>query len=251
MNFFKDVLIPFATAVGGYIVRVLFVKIKKQLKKNFIKNRFWRFKGDKMTIICSDYKENYVNGETLGYREDVWASAKISYILRDVYDKEPDMYHGIKQCATVVNGNVVAVGGPKHNDYSTEIMSQKFYPFCYDKNKLIIKKSEILEKITEKGFGEEIDPIEDDEKKIIKEDYTIIVNSKNPIDENGRVVLISGCKSVGIKAGIAFIENITNYKEDLKEIFENTDSSFYILLEVKNGMNIGVPKIIASGTFND
>jgi hypothetical protein len=248
MEFFlSNILTPIILTVVGYIVRIIYVKAKTHYKNTLPLKQFWRFSNDDISVVTSCYNSGSLDAlemEELGYKSDLLGSAKISRVLYSIYGTYPQIIM-FSEKNKVVTKNLAIIGGPIHCELSKSILNNPQIPFMYEDYTLI-------NKITHKKYNHKIDK----KSNYISSDYIIIVNAKNPFDKDYRIVLISGCRNIGIEAGCLFASNISKsgseYKRVRKFLRKNKNSSFYILLKVSSIYGaVGEPEILEMQTFND
>ena len=232
------ILLPLLLMFIGYLAGILATKVNYIMNIRNPSKRFWSFKNNKISILTSCYEKASCKTEfqEIGFKADMFASAKVADILDSLYKTTCTVDIFASDSSHTLADNLVVIGGPVHCELSRRILNERRVHFHYDEYTLIDETS-----------GIEYQAIID-EKNYVSEDYALIINCTNPFDPNGRAVLVSGCKGLGVEAGAKFLSEIKKHKAFIKFIKKQKERSFYIILKVSAMYNnIGKPEVIKTG----
>ncbi len=232
LDFAWDLFLLVLPAAAGYLLnvfrkKVLNGRIKKLLRFNFSKSD--KFSIHFITANTGCYDENEL--VTLGFIFEYMSVGEIKSFFSKLYAPYPEMttnmskehFNDIKR--KEIKENLVLIGGPFHNSVTGALLNKmENCPFHYDLSDATL--------VYTPPTGEEVrftprmyDPsAESGNKSYFEGDYCLIMNVKNPLDSSKRIILISGCRSVGCYGGAVYLST------KLSEIKKMTQSDEYALV---------------------
>lgn len=210
-----DIFLLVLPVGAGYLLNVF----RKHLRNRTIK-KLLRFKldsSDKADIRFITANTGQYDGEemvTLGYIFEYMSVGEIKAFFSKIFAPNPQMtttmslerFTDIKR--KDIKQNLVLIGGPFHNSVTGALLNKmENCPFRYDLTDATL--------IFTTPSGEEVrytpkmyDPsAESGMRSYFENDYCLVMNVKNPLDSSKRIILISGCRSVGCYGGAVFLSS--------------------------------------------
>lgn len=116
--------------------------------------------------------------------------------------------------------NLIVIGGPFHNAVTREFLRRMgdTLPFHYEEDASLAYTDPANPQNTRRFTPKVID------QKYYGEDYALIMNVRNPLNPEKRVIFISGCRSIGCYGGAIFLS------QQLKEIKGKVKSDEYAVV---------------------
>ena len=116
--------------------------------------------------------------------------------------------------------DLIVIGGPFHNAVTREFLRRMgdSLPFSYEEDASLVYTNPTDSSKDRRFTPKVID------NKYYGEDYALIMNVKNPINPQKRVIFISGCRSIGCYGGAIFLS------QQLKELKGKIKSDEYAVV---------------------
>lgn len=207
-----DIFLLVLPAAAGYLFNVCRKHLRNRSYKALL--RLQLDKSEKNTVQFITANTGQYDGNelvTLGYIFEYMSVGEIKSFFSKLYAPNPSMtttmsperFSDIQQ--RYIKQNLVLIGGPFHNKVTGALLNRMDNcPFHYDSDATLVYAPAAGEEVryTPKMY----DPsAESGQKSFFENDYCLIMNVKNPLDPTKRVILISGCRSVGCYGGAVYL----------------------------------------------
>lgn len=201
-------------AVAGYLLNVFRKRIRNGSFKKILRFDFPEPEQPSIHFVTAN--TGHYDGEemvTLGYIFEYMSVGEIKACFSKLYSPYPSMttnmspehFESVK--LKDLKQNLVLIGGPFHNRITGALLARMVNcPFHYDSDATLVYTSP-------EGKEDRFTPLAYDpdgvsgEKPYFESDYCLIMNIKNPWDSSKRVILISGCRSVGCYGGAVYLSS--------------------------------------------
>lgn len=250
-NLICDFFIELICTVAGAVIMYFFRLFRKKLLAHTYKRKLLidkkQINEDFSNVVCYTANPDHYDEQEytyLGYPFEHMALGEINSMFRYVYKVNKSLPHKIARIDfenypnEVFYNNLILIGGPVHNSITKNFVfsGNIRLPFSYDENNNLIFSSDN----NSKQIRYEAVMYNGDDKYFEK-DYALILNIKNPKDDKKRVILISGCRSIGCYGGATFLSN--NLKK-IKNIVKDQEYAIVVECEGNKDGLIKEPKFI-------
>ena len=240
-NFICDVLLNLICTVVGAAGMYSFRSFRKKVLACIYKRKLLIAKNqindDFSNVVCYTANPNQYDKEEyadLGYPFEHMAIGEINSMFRYVYKINKSLPYKMARIdfenypIEEFYNNLILIGGPVHNSITKNLVfsNDVRLPFSYDENNNLVYSTGNNEITNYKAV------ISKGDDKYFEKDYALILNIKNPKDKDKRIILISGCRSIGCYGGASFLSN--NLKE-IKNIVK--DQEYAIIVECEGNKN--------------
>lgn len=205
---YQIILIPIPLVVG-----LLISTLKRFLHLNKYK-KMLKLKNDIESISCFTANTGeYDTSEcvALGYVFEYMSVGLIANCFKKIY-KRIDFSAGMSDLnynnirKKYLKRDLLLIGGPFHNQITKELLfnPEAKNPFGFNEDATLTYTSDTGEKemyIPELSKGD---------SKYFEKDYALILNVRNPLDINKRIIALIGCRSVGCYGAALFLCNKLN-----------------------------------------
>lgn len=202
----KDVLIMPITFAISLIISVLKMTERKRKYRKILRYA----PGDEEVVCFTANPGQYDDEEcvTLGYVFEYMSVGVITSSLKKIY-KDLNFTTMMSQLdyANIrkknLKRNLILIGGPFHNTVTRELLFSNNIniPFTFDDSANLIYTDE-------NGRQTKFCPeMSKGEHKFFEKDYALIMNIKNPLEPQKRILSIIGCRSVGCYGAALFLCN--------------------------------------------
>lgn len=165
---------------------------------------------DNISMVCyTANTDQYDASElvVLGYVFEYMAIGEIRSTFQRVFKKmeinckmSDINYYNIRK--RNLNGqHLILIGGPFHNSVSRQLLFEgnKGIPFKFDENANLIYEGS-------NGIVKRYCPeISNGDSKYFEKDYALIINVRNPLNKDKRIIALMGCRSIGCYGAAVFI----------------------------------------------
>lgn len=229
-NYLSEIISGLASIAGVYTLSLTnHYTISKKYRKRILNLS----SSDFSDIICYTANSEAYDVEEcsfLGYPFEYMGVGELNFAIKRIYKID-----GTIPCVVSkknvneylpedFNKNIILIGGPIHNSVTKKLVFEdaKGIPFNYDGHNLIYTHSNNnIQKFSATKF-------ENNQHSFVNNDYALILNIKNPKDRTKRLLMISGCHSIGVYGGAFYLSNCT--KQALKTI---KDDEYALIIECK------------------
>jgi hypothetical protein len=241
-------------------------KIELELKRKisnlleddkFLKSLIWHMYEEKVYVICSYIppadQAKYGVRSSLSEYGDFNTVYDVCTFLKGILHCNIEYFHcrQAKSIKDLFDNNVIIVGGPMWNEYSTEFMNDYNLPYQYKWSPEKGVEDYILNKINNKPYY--TSKIRKQGIEIITKDYGIFAVLPNKFNDDKSVILISGISSRGgLGAARAFTEGGLS-RENCKVLAKDVGFENYFVTLIESDIRWGEfpysKKIDKSKTF--
>lgn len=173
-----------------------------------------------------------------GYVSEYMAADSITSCIEKLYKNvsvQIDMEHFFDY--RNITNNMIIIGGPVNNPLSKKLFADMDFPYSFEGFTIVNKHNQTR-----------YTPVIN---QYIEKDYAYVANFQNPYNEENRILLFAGCRSLGCYAGAKALSK--HYQNPLLQNFlkTNEDKNYAFIVET-NGHTysaIGNPKIIEFQSF--
>ncbi|MBQ9104061.1 MAG: hypothetical protein IJY57_03125 [Clostridia bacterium] len=202
INIFSElVYLPLSLLLG-----LIGFKLKNMISRsNYIKKLRLNSDLNKMRCITAN-PEVDDEGEcvTLGYVFEYMSVGELQSTWSKCFsDLEFNVTMSSKENTVIPPENLLVIGGPFHNQITRLILEQFDFPFGWDSDANLTFK-------TETGVDTYSPKLTGFTKQFYGEDYSLVLNIKNPTSPDKRILLIIGCRSIGCLGGAIFLSKHMN-----------------------------------------
>jgi len=224
-DIFKDFLMMPIT----FIIGLLTIKIKNDIFVSSYKKKL-KLKNNALTLNCFTANPNshdnneYVN---LGYVFEYMSVGEIRSTWSKYYKnfamnvQMSDLnYDNVRK--KHLSSDLLLIGGPFHNQVTKELLfnTNSSLPFSFDDDASLVYTSE-------DGQQKKYTPIlSKGTNQYFESDYALIVNVRNPLNTEKRLIAIIGCRSVGCYGGAVFL---SKYMSKIKN--KNLSDEYAIVIK--------------------
>lgn len=200
---FKDLSINILVSIITFISGFIFTKVYNFYQYQKPIKRQWQLSDrdkEKVCIITADTPEEYrfdaSEYAVIGYITEFMGADIMATHIRKIYkniDYEIDMACFAKP--SDIEYNVILIGGPNHNPYSRKLLDEfndrlDYYFDGFD----LVNKNDSYERYRSNIIQGQIEL-----------DYCLVINAKSPYNDNKRIILVAGCRTLGCLAGSRFL----------------------------------------------
>lgn len=201
-------------AVAGYLLNVFRKRIRNGSFKKILRFNFPESEQPSIHFVTAN--TGHYDGEelvTLGYIFEYMSVGEIKSFFSKLYapfpsmttNMSPERFESVK--LKDLKQNLVLIGGPFHNRVTGSLLTRMVNcPFRYDPDATLVYTPPEGEEKRFTPLAYDPDGISG-EKPYFESDYCLIMNIKNPWDSSKRVILISGCRSVGCYGGAVYLSS--------------------------------------------
>lgn len=207
-KFFTDNLDSLLIGVTASILAIIlqvFVKVTVETISYMITSRLvirnlFSLNQDKKTFIVSGSIQQ-TSSLSLLASPDADAAAYIVSSFKDVYPKSQLIrYYTTKNTQSVLNENIITIGGPVHNSCTRSMMENLSLGVSFDSNDNIVLDGQTFSK----SINDRID-------------YGLVIRTSNPFSTSRKLIIIAGCGSHGVLAGSHLFDKNKEFKSFFKE----------------------------------
>lgn len=250
LDFAWDIFLLVLPAAAGYLVNVFRKKFRNGTFKKLLRFNFSKSDAPSLHFITANTGQ-YDGNElvTLGYIFEYMSVGEIKSFFSKLYAPHPHMttnmsterFSDTKQ--KHIKQNLVLIGGPIHNSVTGALLKRMANcPFHYDlSDATLVYTSPSGETVryTPKMF----DPsAESGQTSYFENDYCLIMNVKNPLDPSKRIILISGCRSVGCYGGAVYL---TTKLSEIKKLAQTDEYALVIQCDGEREDLVAPPQLCA------
>lgn len=212
--------------LGGYLVSELRDRITVNTTKRLIRFKVKKPEDSSLKFITANSTQKD-NEElvTYGYVFEYRAAGELGSTLAKLYGRKykistsmskPKYDYSYGQLDT----DLILIGGPFHNAVTREFFRRMgdSLPFHYEPDSSLVYTDPADPNNTHTFAPKVID------ERYYGEDYALIMNVKNPINPDKRVIFISGCRSIGCYGGAIFLS------QQIKELKGKIESDEYAVV---------------------
>lgn len=250
-----DIFLMVLPAVVGYFVNTFRrntrrVSIKKLLRFNFKKTEQPSIQFITANTGCYDENELV----TLGFIFEYMSVGEIKASLSKLYGPELDMKttmckeQFVDMKRKYLKQNLILVGGPIHNSVTRALFDRmENCPFRFDLNDASLIYTD--ENFSETRFTSRMysPTVECGKKPYYENDYALVMNVRNPLDPNKRIILVSGCRSVGCYGAAVFL---SQKLREIKKLAKKDEYAFVIKCDGEREDLVSPPELCAVYPLN-